>query len=299
MDNDNVKTVFTVSITTLIGNIVLSAGKLIAGFFGKSDAMVSDAIHSASDALSTIIVMISVKLANAKEDKEHQYGHEKFECIAAVILAGMLTATAIGIGYGGVTKILSGDYSETVVNALPIIAAIISIVVKEAMFWYTRFYAKKVKSGAMMADAWHHRSDALSSVGSLLGIAGSMMGFGICDAIASIVICLMVLKAAYDICRSAFSQLVDTAADDNTVDEIKDIVLNVNGVKRIDSLKTRIHANLLYVDIEIAVDKEMSLIKSHAIAEVVHEQLEKKIDVVKHCSVHVNPFEEDIQNIIN
>ncbi len=165
------KIAFRVSWVTIVGNVILSAFKLIAGIMGQSAAMVSDAVHSASDVISTVIVMIGVKLSGRKSDEAHPYGYERFECVAAILLAILLCATGFGIAYGGIQRIIAGDYGDLAIpGMLPLVAAIISIVVREAMYWYTRRAAKKVNSGALMADAWHHRSDALSSIGSFAGI---------------------------------------------------------------------------------------------------------------------------------
>ena len=172
------KTAMKVSIVSVIWNLLLSAGKLFAGIFANSGAMISDAVHSASDVFSTIIVMIGVKISGKDSDNDHPYGHERLECVAAIILATVLAATGIGIGYGAVVKIMAGDYNVEMPGILALVAAVVSILVKELMFWYTRYYAKQIDSSALMADAWHHRSDSLSSIGALIGIIGARLGFG-------------------------------------------------------------------------------------------------------------------------
>ena len=160
-----------VSFVTIIGNILLSVMKLIAGFIAHSNAMISDAIHSASDVFSTFVVIIGIKLASKKADKEHPYGHERLECVAAIVLSMVLFITGFGIGAAALKNITSGDYNNIVVpGILALVAAIVSIVSKEAMYWYTRYNAKRIVSSALMADAWHHRSDAFSSIGALIGI---------------------------------------------------------------------------------------------------------------------------------
>ena len=290
MNENNVNTAYRVSIISLAVNLVLSTFKFIAGFAAGSGAMVSDAVHSASDVASTIIVMIGIRLANEKPDSRHQYGHEKFECIAAVILSAFLFVIAIGIGYNGVRQLLNpGEIS--VPGFLALVAALVSIVVKEWMYWFTIAAAKKINSGALKADAWHHRSDALSSVGSLIGIGAARMGYPIMEPLASLIICLMIFKAAFDIIKQAFEQMVDTAADEKTADEIYRAVYSVNGVQKIDLLHTRMHANLLYVDVEIAVDGSLELYDSHRIAQEVHDRLEGQFPLIKHCMVHVNPYD--------
>ena len=199
-----------VSFITIVQNVLLSVFKLFAGIFAHSNAMISDAVHSASDVFSTIIVIIGVKLASKESDKEHPYGHERLECVAAIVLSIVLLYTGIKIGSQAVKDIIGGNYqSLQKPGMLALVAAVVSIVTKEIMYWYTRHYAKKIDSSALMADAWHHRSDALSSVGALVGIGGAMMGFPVMDSIASIVIFVFIAKAAYDIFKDAMDKMVD------------------------------------------------------------------------------------------
>ena len=215
-----------VSFVTIIGNILLSVMKLIVGFIAHSNAMISDAIHSASDVFSTFVVIIGIKLASKKADKEHPYGHERLECVAAIVLSMVLFITGLGIGATALKNITSGDYNNIAVpGILALIAAIISIISKEAMYWYTRYNAKKIDSSALMADAWHHRSDAFSSIGALIGIAGARLGFPIMDSIASLIIFVFIIKAAYDIFKDAIDKMVDHACDDDTVNQIRECVM--------------------------------------------------------------------------
>ena len=288
---DKQKTAMKVSWITIAANFVLSAFKLAAGIIAKSGAMVSDAVHSASDVLSTFVVMAGVKISGKKADDSHPYGHERMECVASMFLAAILAVTGIGIGISGINKITGGG-ELTVPGVLALVAAAISIMVKEVMFWYTRHYAKKLNSGALMADAWHHRSDALSSVGSLIGIGGALLGVPILDPIASVVICLFIIKAAFDIAKDAFDKMVDKSCDSDTVEKMKESVLQVEGVKRVDDIKTRLFGDRIYIEAEISCDGNLTLYKSHDIAEQVHDKLEEAFPAVKHCTVHVNPFEE-------
>ena len=230
-----------VSFITIVQNILLSVFKLFAGIFAHSNAMISDAIHSASDVFSTIIVIIGVKLASKKSDKEHPYGHERLECVAAIVLSIVLLYTGIKIGSQAVKDIIGGNYQNLQKpGMLALVAAVVSIVTKEIMYWYTRHYAKKIDSSALMADAWHHRSDALSSVGALVGIGGAMMGFPVMDSIASIVIFVFIAKAAYDIFKDAMDKMVDHSCDDETEKEMRDFVLAQKEVLSVDLLHTRI-----------------------------------------------------------
>lgn len=279
-----------VSFVTIIGNILLSVMKLIAGFVAHSNAMISDAIHSASDVFSTFVVIIGIKLASKKADKEHPYGHERLECVAAIVLSMVLFITGLGIGATALKNITSGDYNNIAVpGILALIAAIISIISKEAMYWYTIYNAKKIDSSALMADAWHHRSDAFSSIGALIGIAGARLGFPIMDSIASLIIFVFIIKAAYDIFKDAIDKMVDHACDDDTVNQIRECVMKHEDVLGIDMLQTRIFGNKIYVDLEIATDGSYTLSKAHTIAESVHDDIEKSFPKVKHIMVHVNP----------
>lgn len=290
-DKDIAMRVSTVSIMV---NLLLSFFKLMAGIFGASGAMISDAIHSASDVFSTFIVMIGVTISNKKSDKEHPYGHERLECVASIILAVVLLATGIGIGMNGIQKIISGmDNVIEVPKSMALIAAIVSILVKEWMYWYTRAAAKKINSGALMADAWHHRSDALSSIGAFIGIFGARLGFPVLDPIASVVICIFIGKAALDIFKDATDKMVDKSCDEETVKEMRSLMMGETGVRGIDVLRTRMFGAKIYVDVEISVDENILLKEAHEIAEQVHEAIEKAFPQVKHCMVHVNPFREE------
>ena len=285
------QTATRVALVPIIWNLLLSIGKLLAGVFAHSGAMISDAVHSASDVFSSIIVIIGVRIASRDSDEEHPYGHERLECVAAIILATILCITGIGIGIGACKNIFSGNYADLAIpGVLALIAALVSIIVKEAMFWYTRHYAKMLDSGALMADAWHHRSDALSSVGALIGIGGARLGFPILDSVASVVICVFIVKAAYDIFMDAIGKMVDKACDAETEQQLRDCATAVDGVEGIDLLMTRVFGNKIYVDIEICADGDKTLREAHEIAEAVHDSIEKNFPKVKHIMVHVNPI---------
>lgn len=290
MEKTNEQIAMKVSRISIIGNIILSGFKLFAGIFAQSAAMISDAVHSMSDVFSTIIVMIGIKLANKKSDKEHPYGHERFECVAAIVLAAVLFATGAGIGWSGIKKAIAGNYGDLAIpGILALVAAIVSIIVKEAMYWYTRGAAKRINSSALMADAWHHRSDAFSSVGSFAGIFGARLGFPILDPLACIIICLFILKAAIDIFRDAVGKMTDRACDDETIAKMRDLILSQKSVEGIDGLKTRLFGDKIYMDVEIQVDASVRLEEAHLVAQAVHDVIEEQFPKVKHCMVHVNP----------
>ena len=280
-----------VSFNTIIVNLLLTVFKLFAGFFAHSAAMISDAVHSASDVFSTVIVIIGVRLAKKSSDAEHQYGHERFECVAAILLSVMLAFTGVGIGFSGMKSLMAQE--EIVIPGfLALAAAVFSVIVKEIMFHYTASAAKKVNSGALMADAWHHRSDALSSIGSFIGILGAKIGFPALDPIASLVICLFIFKVAIEIFIDAIGKMTDSAASGETVQKVREVALLQEGVIGIDDLKTRKFGDKVYIDLEIAVDGNMTLNEAHDIAERVHDKIEQAIPTAKHCMVHVNPFEK-------
>ncbi len=282
-----------VTTITIIGNLILSGFKFAAGVIANSGAMISDSVHSASDVFSSIIVIIGVKLSAKEPDKEHPYGHERMECVAAIVLSVILLITGLFIGYNALNNIIGGNYSSLAVpGVLALIAALISIAAKEAMFWYTKIYADRYDSGALRADAWHHRSDAFSSIGALIGIAGARMGFPVLDSIASIVICLFISKAAFDIFKDAINKMVDHSCDDSTEEKLRCCALLQENVLSVDTLHTRVFGNKIYVDIEIGVDGNLTLNDAHASAEMVHNAIEDEFPKVKHIMVHVNPYKE-------
>ena len=290
MDQEK-KTAMRVSSVTIVLNVILSIFKLIAGIVGHSGAMISDAVHSASDVFSTIIVILGINIASRQSDDDHQYGHDRLECVAAILLAVVLFATGIGIGIGGINKIITGTAGkDEIPGMIALLAAVASILVKESMFWYTRSAAKKINSGALMADAWHHRSDALSSIGALIGIGGARLGFPVLDPIASVVICVFIVKAAYDIFKDAIDKMVDKSCDEETEEKMRQLIKEQTGVLKVDVLRTRLFGAKMYVDIEIAADGDITLREGHEIAQVVHDKVEEEFPLVKHCMVHVNPL---------
>lgn len=278
----------------ILGNIFLAVFKLCAGILGHSAAMLSDSVHTLSDIFATLIAYIGVIISKKKADTEHPYGHERLECVASLILAAILFATGIGIGIGCIRAIISGSYRDQVLPGfLPIIAAAVSIAVKEGMFWYTMYYAKKLSSGAFKADAWHHRSDALSSVGALIGIIGARNGFPILDQIAGILICVMILFVALGIFRDSVEKMLDTSCDNDFEDRLRDFVLESAKEEKkeigIDLIRTRKFGEKIYAELEISADGNMPLHEAHEIAELIHDRVEASYPDIKHIMIHVNP----------
>ncbi|SCY35974.1 cation diffusion facilitator family transporter [Lachnospiraceae bacterium XPB1003] len=286
------KIIRKVSAAGIFGNIILSVFKLFAGIYGRSGAMISDAVHSFSDVIATFIAYLGVRLSMRPADREHPYGHERLECVAALILGIVLVVTGLGIGKTGLTNIFFGNKEDIAVpGMIALVAAIVSIATKEAMFWYTRYYAEVIDSPAFKADAWHHRSDALSSVGSLIGIGGAMLGYPVMDSVASVVICLFIFKVSFDILKDAISKMLDTSSGEEYENSLREFVLKQSDVGRVDLLRTRTFGSKIYVDIEIAVDGNKTLREAHDVAERVHEEVEKNFSEVKHIMIHVNPME--------
>lgn len=291
--NSSERIAIRVSTNTLVLNVLLTVFKLLAGIFGRSAAMLADAVHSLSDVLSTIIVIIGVKLANRESDKSHPYGHERFECVAAIILSLILFTTGVSIGWAGLQQIMAGDYNAfSIPGLIALVAAVTTIVLKEIMYWYTRTAAKKIGSGALMADAWHQRSDALSSVGSFIGILGARMGLPILDPIAAILICVFILKVAVQIFREAIGKMTDKSCDEEVEAKMRQVILEQESVLGVDSLKTRLFGDKIYVDVEISVSGSDTLHKAHDVSHIVHDAIEREFLRVKHCMVHINPIDD-------
>lgn len=287
---DETAVIRKLSLVGIIGNVFLSAFKFIAGIMGNSSAMVSDAVHSLSDVFATFIAFLGVRFGRREADASHPYGHERIESLAAIVLGLILLVTGVGIGWVGLEKILAGNYeSLPIPGMIALVAAIVSIAVKEGMFWYTRHWARVIRSSAFEADAWHHRSDAMSSIGALVGVGGSMLGYPVLDPIASVVICLFILKQSISIIYDALKKMLDTSCGEQFEEEVRQLVDAENQVEHIDMLRTRMFGDKVYIDMEIAIDGSMQLTDAHAIAERVHDDIEHAFPEVKHVMIHVNP----------
>ena len=286
---DEAAAIRKMSFVSVAGNAVLSGFKFYAGVVGNSGAMISDSIHSFSDVITTVIAWFGVKVSKKEADSNHPYGHERIECIASLLLGIILLATGLGVGKVGIENIISGNYETLAIPSAIALVAIVSIVSKEAMYWYTRHYAKLINSSAFLADAWHHRSDAFSSIGSLIGIGGAMLGFPVMDSVASVVICLFIVKASYDILKDGVVKLLDTSCGKGYEEQMEQYIAAQEGVVHVDSLRTRMFGNKVYIDLEIQVDGEQSLRDAHEVAEHVHNEVEHTFPDVKHIMIHLNP----------
>ena len=284
------KTATKVSAVGMAANVILTVFKLAAGILAHSGAMISDAVHSASDIFSGLIVMIGVRISSRAPDAGHPYGHERFECVAALLLSGVLALVGGSIGVNAVKDIISGRAQEMEApGMLALLAAALSIVTKESLFWYTRGYARRFRSTALHAEAWHQRSDALSSVGALIGIAGARLGVPVMEPIASLIIALFILRVAVRIFREAVDQMVDHSCSTELEGSLRATAMEQPGVMGVEMLRTRMFGNRVYVDVEIAADPGLTLAAAHGIAEQVHDAIEREFPEVKHIMVHVNP----------
>lgn len=285
---DKYKIAKKVSLVTIVLNVILAIFKMIAGIVGKSNAMIADGLHTLSDVVTTVVVLVGIKIAMKDPDKNHPYGHEKYESIFAKLLSMLLIITGIFIGYESVKLVISQEFTKP--GNIALVAALLSVVVKELMYHYTKYYARKIKSVSMEADAWHHRSDAFSSIGTFLGVLGAKLGFPVLDPIAGVVVSVLIVKVGVDLYKESVKGLVDESADEETVNKLKEAVENTSGVIGIKNIKTRMFGSRIYVDIEILVDGTISVKEGHDIAETVHDKVESSLEDVKHCMVHVEPY---------
>lgn len=287
----NYKEGIVLSLWTLGLNFLLGSLKLAAGLWGRSSAMVADAAHSYSDCASTVAVIAGLKMASKSADADHPYGHEKYELIFANILSILLGLTAVKIGYDALMVIAHGSYQ--VPGLAPLLAAVFSVAVKEVMYRLTLRKAKKIGSVAMEADAWHHRSDALSSVGAFVGILGARLGLPVLDPVTGLLVSILVLKVAIDLYRKSVSGLVDSSTDAETVARIRQLLADIDGIEEVSGLKTRVFGASAYADVTIKVDGTMTVEEGHDIATLAHNKIEANLPKIKHIMVHIEPMDQD------
>lgn len=286
----------SVKITTscIIANALLSAFKLFAGIFAHSQALISDAAESFSDIFSSLIVIWGVKFACKEADKEHPYGHDRYESVAAIVLSVLIFGVGLGIGYAGIQKIIAvNTQGLQKPGVLALVAALATIAIKEGMYWYVRINAMRIESSILLAEAKHHRSDAISTIGTLAGIIGARLGILVLDPIASIITCLFILKIAIEIFSEAIKKMTDHSTDEDFTSAVSELILSQAEVVSIDQIKTRLFGDKIYIDIEIGVDGELTFKQAHDIAHRVHDKIENSFPKVKHCMVHVNPVGDD------
>lgn len=288
MNNSRYEEATKVTLISIIWNVVLTFIKVLGGILGKSNAMIADGLHSASDIISSIGVLIGNKIAKTPNDKEHNYGHEKAETLVSFLLSMLLIGVALKISLNGINSLI--HFSDVQVPTfLPLIISVISIGVKEYQYKITIKVAKKINSPSLKADAWHHRSDALSSVAAFIGIGGSLLGFKALDPIATVVVGLFVAKVGLDIFKDAINELMDYSIDENDESQIITIANDTDGVLNIGELRTRKHGSMAYVDLTICVNKDLTVLQGHEIANKLEISILEELQIVKGITVHVEP----------
>jgi cation diffusion facilitator family transporter len=277
-----------VSIISLISNTILAIIKITIGFFANSKALIADGFHTVSDMASTIIIMISIKFSETPADKNHPYGHEKAEALGTNILAVILILTAVFLGRDAILTLIRGNIAEPGTWAL--VAAFISIIVKEALYRYTIKIGEEIKSRGLIADAHHHRSDAFSSIAALIGIGGAKLGFRFLDPLAGLVVAFLILKVGYDILKDTSYELMDGRPDKETIDKIREIAISIKGVIDINDIKLRSYGPNYIADLKIVVKDQISVVEGHTIACQVENKIINNSEDVKDVMVHVDPL---------
>lgn len=278
-------------------NLALMVFKFVAGVLGHSAAMIADAIHSLSDFATDIVVLLFVHISHKPKDKSHDYGHGKFETLATTLIGVALFAVAVGIFVDGAKKIVFWANGGTLIlpGTLALWAALVSILLKEFTYQYTRRKAEKLQSQAMKANAWHHRSDALSSVGTAIGIGGAILlgeRWAVLDPIASIVVGAMIVKVAIDLLRSGMGELMEQSLPESVEDEIIEIAQSVPDVSKPHELCTRRIGNHYAIEMHILIDGDMPLKEAHAKATEIERRLKERYGEETHVAIHVEPLEE-------
>ena len=282
---------------TLVGavvNIVLSVLKVLAGWLGSSHALIADGIHSLSDLATDVVVLVAAKHGAKDADEEHPYGHGRIETLATVALGIVLVLVAFGIGYDAVRRLFAPE-QLLLPGILALSAAALSVLVKEALYHYTVVVARKLRSNLLRANAWHHRSDAVSSIVVVVGVIGSMAGLAYLDAVASVVVAVMVAKIGWDLGWQSAHELIDRGLEQEDVDKIRNKIMAVDGVRAMHDLRTRRMGGNAFVDVDVLVDPSLTVSEGHRIGEEVLKRLNQDIDEVTDVTVHIDPEDDETE----
>ena len=289
-DSSYEKTAVKVSFINIICNALLSVFKMLAGLISHSGALIADAVNSISDVASSVIVIIGVKLSFKKSDKKHPYGHERFECVATILLAVILVITALFICHDSIESFRTKNSENIIIpGSFALAVAAFSIALKGGMFGFTRHYAKKLGSTSLSGIAWDNLSDVFSSFCVLASIVGARAGMPVLDVIASIVVSFFILKAAYEIFMDAIRKMVDRSCPDEIQEKMLECASKQDGVISADSIKTRVFGSKIYVEITVSANPDSPLSLTHAIALRIHDAIEQQFLDVKHIMVYVQP----------
>jgi len=280
--------------TTAVGaawNLVLSIVKVVAGWLGHSHALIADGVHSLSDLISDALVWVAGRKASQAPDLRHPYGHGRYETLATLVLGVFLLVVAFGLGWDAIERLFT---PERLLQPAPLtlLAAAGSILVKEWLYWYTLGYAKRVRSDMLRANAWHHRSDAISSIVVLIGIGGTLAGLPYLDAVASVVVAVMIAHIAWELGWEAIRELVDTGLDEERIKAIQRIIRDIGGVRDVHMLRTRTHGGQASADVHVLVDPFVSVSEGHAISVLVEQRLKREIDEMTDVTVHIDPEDD-------
>lgn len=277
----------------IVVNLVLAVAKLIIGFIGHSQALIADGLHSLSDLISDGLVLYATHHSNVEADEDHPYGHARYETFATIALGVLLIAVALGIGFDAVHRML--DQSHLMVPAtITLWVAGLSILSKEVLYHYTVHVARKVKSKMLEANAWHHRSDAVSSIVVFVGIAGAIWGWPLLDSIAALIVAIMIARIGWELSHHSFQELVDTALEPETLENIKQHILEVDGVLELHMLRSRRMGHNALVDVHILVDSRVSVSEGHQISEAVAKGMIENFDEINDVTVHIDPEDDEI-----
>ncbi len=292
---DRVKEVYRVTIAGSIINVVLLVLKFAAGILGHSSAMIADAIHSLTDFATDVVVLVFVKLGNKPKDKDHDYGHGKYETLATAIIGVSLFVVGVMICYSGITKTYRAICGEVLQQPgiVALVAAIVSVVLKEWAYQFTVRVGKKCQSEAVVANAWHHRSDALSSIGTMFGIGGAILlgeEWAVLDPIAAIVVSVFIVKAAWGLVSQSVKELTDASLPDNIESEIMDIANAEKGVREVHNLRTRRIGNRIAIEMHIRMPGATSLYEAHQHATVIEQHLKERFGADTHVGIHLEPI---------